>query len=80
MKSYKKYLEYKITLASASEDVFIRQIFDPRLNPFCFCKEHYVANIRFRKNIRRPNRARNIKYTMECWNRHLQKKGKGKIK
>ena len=72
MKSYKKYLEYKITLAS--DDESMRQILDPRLNPFCICKEHYIANMRFIKNIRRPNRVRNIKYTMECWNRHLQKK------
>jgi hypothetical protein len=74
MKSYKKYREYKITLASASNDISVRQMFDPRLNSFCIYKDHHVANMRFRKNIRRPNRVRNVKYTMECWNRHLQKR------
>lgn len=77
MKSYKKYWEYKITLASASEDEFTREMYDPRINHICICKDHYVANMRFRKNLNRPNRVRNVKYTVECWNRHLQKK-KGK--
>ena len=76
MKSYKKYLEYTITLASANEnkDDFIRQMSDPRISPISLRKDHYIAIIRFRKNIRRPNRVQNVKYTMECWNRHLQKK------
>ena len=74
MKSYKKYWEYKITLASASEDEFTRELYDPRINPICVCNDHYIANMRFRKNLNRPNRVRNVKYTMECWNRHLQKK------
>lgn len=76
MKSYKKYLEYTITLASANEnkDDFIRQMSDPRISPISLRKDHYIAIIRFRKNIRRPNRVQNVKYTMECWNRHLQKR------
>lgn len=76
MKSYKKYLEYTITLASANEnkDDFIRQMSEPRISSICVCKDHYIALMRFRKNIRRPNRVRNVKYTMECWNRHLQKR------
>ena len=74
MKSYKKYREYKITLASISEDEFTRFLYDPRLNNICVCRDHYIANMRFRKNLNRPNRVRNVKYTLECWNRHLQKK------
>ena len=77
MKSYTKYWEYKITLASASEDGFTRFLYDPRINPYCVCKEHALANRRFLKNLNRPNRIRNVKHTMECWNRQLAKK-KGK--
>jgi hypothetical protein len=76
MKSYKKYWEYKTTLMSAEDDPFIRFMFDPRLNKICICNDHYVANMRFLKNIRRPNRVRNVRHTMECWNRHLAKKRK----
>jgi len=54
MKSYKKYWEYKITLASASDDEFTRELFDPRINPICICKDHYVANMRFRKILIGP--------------------------
>ena len=78
MKSYKKYWEYKITLASTSEDEFTRELYDPRINTICVCNDHYIANMRFRKNLNRPNRVRNVKYTMECWNRHLQKKKRKK--
>lgn len=78
MKSYAKYWEYRITIGSASEDEYIRFVSDPRLNPICVCKEHAMANRRFLKNLRRPNRVRNVKYTMECWNRHLIKKKKKK--
>ena len=80
MKSYKKYWEYEITLASASEDEFTRELYDPRINPICICNDHYIANMRFRKNLNRHNRVRNVKYTMECWNRHLQKKKKKRKK
>lgn len=76
MKSYKKYWEYKITLASVSEDEITRFLYDPRLNDICVCNDHYVANMRFLKNIHRPNRVRNVRHTMECWNRHLAKKRK----
>lgn len=74
MKSYKKYWEYKITLMSADDDPAVRFMFDPRLNKICICNDHYVANMRFRKNLNRPNRVRNVRHAMECWNRHLQKK------
>jgi hypothetical protein len=80
MKSRKKYWEYKFTLASVSNDDFTRALYDPRTNPICICNEHYVAAMRFRKNSNRPNRVRNVKYTLECWNRHLQKKKKKAFK
>lgn len=76
MKSYKKYWEYKSTLMSVDDNPSIRFMFDPRLNKICVCNDHYVANMRFLKNIHRPNRARNVRHTMECWNRHLEKKRK----
>lgn len=72
--NYKKFWEYKCTIYSTSEDEFTRFMHDPRINKICVCKDHYIANQRFYKNIRRPNRVRNVQYTLECYARHLQKK------
>ena len=70
MISYNKYLEYRKTLSVITGEDW----FNPQLNPYCISKADYISNKRYYKNMKRPNRVRNVKYTMECKKRHDLKK------
>lgn len=73
MKSYKKYLEYMMV-----HDAQIYPWCDPKNVYYITSYDEYIATMRYFKNSRKPNRVRNVEYTLDCWVRHKQKKKKKK--
>jgi hypothetical protein len=70
MISYNKYLEYRKTLSEITGETR----FNPQLNPYCISKADYISKMRYYKNMKRPNRVRNVQYTLECKRRRKMKK------